>query len=154
MRHKRKMRWVITGTSPDKYQGKIHYNIFSKKIKSAELKSISENDINQEFGTILSEISAGDYIGKRICFSATVRAKNVTGRAALWIKICDSTEATIRFNNMKDNAIIGTTSKKYYSSVVDIPADSDTIFIGFILYGQGEIWMDNIEFNIVEKELD
>lgn len=144
-------RWIVTGTSPDKYQAKIHYNIFSKRIRSANLKSISESCTNREFGTIIREIKATNLIGKEVRFSGDIRSENVSGWAALWIRICDNSGDTLRFNNMKNKAITDTSDKKHYLAIVDVPVDADIIIIGFFLCGRGQIWIDNVEFDIVKN---
>jgi hypothetical protein len=54
---------------------------------------------------------------------------------------------------MQNRPIKGTTDWKKYDIVVDVPATSLGIAFGLLLAGQGQAWVDDIQFGVVGKDV-
>jgi len=103
-------------------------------IKSVEPDTEKKADISQM-------IIADKYKGKRISFSASMKAKDV--KTMGWIyarsgKIYPS------------NGIKGTKDWTHFVLVFDIPENhTENIELAFTLWGAGQIWIDDIKWEIV-----
>lgn len=142
--------WIITGTAPEKYQMNIDNKIYHMDSKSATICSISDEFSTEEFGTIMQQISAKNFVGKRMRFSGFVKSKEVEGWCGLWMRIDGNLGVTLKLDNMQSRAITGTTEWNYYSCVLDIPENAAVINIGVLLTGKGQIWFDNADLQEVD----
>jgi len=142
--------WIITGTAPEKYQVSIDHNIYHMGSKSAMIHSIGNEFSIGEFGTIMQQISAKTFVGKRMRFSGFVKTQDVEGWCGLWMRIDSALSVTLKLDNMQSRPITGTTEWNYYSCVLDIPENGAIINIGILLTGKGQVWFDNADFQEVD----
>lgn len=49
--------------------------------------------------------------------------------------------------------INGTNQWNYFSVVLDVPVKSELIAFGILLNGHGQIWMDELRFEIVDESV-
>lgn len=143
--------WLITGAAPDKYECCLDKDTFFKGTKSVYLKSLAAPLEDGDFGTVMQQFKAANYLGKRVRFSGFVKSKDVTGWGGLWMRIDGNTTNTLKFDNMQSRAIKGTTDWNIYSVVLDVPETSAIISIGILLSGEGELWLDNVRLEPVDK---
>jgi len=54
---------------------------------------------------------------------------------------------------MQGRAIKGTTDWTLYDIVLDVPDSASNIAFGALLTGKGQIWFDNLKFEIVDKSI-
>lgn len=94
---------------------------------------------SDKFATLMQSISAADYRGKRVSLSAQMKPFEIIGRAQLWMRIDGQNGQVLRFDNMEDRPITGTSGWANYSIVLDVPPASTAISFGFLLAGNGEI---------------
>ena len=105
------------------------------------------------FGGVRQAFEASPYWGKRVRFSAWIMvegANDIDGYEAgggLWIGV-PSPEGPM-YNRMEERALKGYTSWEYRDFVVDIPEGGQFINIGFWLGGQGQLWIRDLEFEVV-----
>lgn len=89
--------------------------------------------------------------------TAWVKTALTSGTAQLWLRVDDKSESeTSRpgtFDNMDDRPIKGSTSWTKYNLVVDVPDPSSSIVFGLMLIGTGEIWLDDVTFEEVSKDI-
>lgn len=142
--------WIITGTAPEKYQVSIDNNIYHMGSKAATICSVSEEFSTEEYSTIMQQISAKTFVGKRMRFSGFVKTQDVEGWCGLWMRIDSALGVTLKLDNMQSRAITGTTEWNYYSCILDIPENGAIINIGVLLTGKGQIWFDNADFQEVD----
>lgn len=142
--------WIVTGTAPEKYQIGIDDNIYHMGSKAATIRSIADEFSTEEFGTVMQQISAKTFVGKRMRFSGFVKTKEVEGWCGLWMRIDSVFSVTLKFDNMLNRAITGTTEWNYYSCVLDIPENGAIINIGILLSGKGQVWFDNADLQEVD----
>lgn len=143
--------WIITGSASEKYQACIDSKIFHMGSKSATLFSIADDIYDQEFGTIMQQISAKNYLGKRMKFSGFVKTKAVEEWCGLWFRIDGEPGTMLKFDNMQSRPIIGTTDWNHYACVLDVPAAAKILNFGILLSGKGQVWLDNVSLEEVDK---
>ena len=143
--------WIITGTAPEKYQIGTDHTIYHLGSKSAMIRSIAEEYENGEISTIMQQISAKNFAGKRMRFSGFVKTQNVQGWCGLWMRIDNTLGTTLKLDNMQSRAITGTTEWNHYFCILDIPENGAIINLGMLLYGKGQVWFDNADFQEVDR---
>jgi hypothetical protein len=149
--------WVFAG-KPQEYDCGIdpkasHNGQFSSYIKSKEgLKPTG-------FGSVVRDFSAAPYLGKRIRFSANLKSDDVHGWGGLWMRVDDANRpkngfpASVALDDMHNRSIHGTTAWQNYAIVLDVPEGATGIYIGFLLTGQGELWMNGNKVAIVGSNI-
>jgi hypothetical protein len=142
--------WRLTGQNPADYEtGVDAANPYNSR-PSAFLKS---KTIGEGFATLMQPFSATQYRGKRVRFSAWVKSENLTDWAGLWMRIDGpaqgGTPPVLAFDNMENRSIKGTTPWTKYDVVLDVPQAGNTISIGILQGGPGQVWMNSAEFAVV-----
>lgn len=145
--------WIVTGTAPEKYVAGIDTKNFHMGSKSATLYSSSDEIYDQEYGTIMQQVSAKKYCGKRMCFKGFVKTKDVEQWCGLWFRIDGKHGEMLKLDNMQNRAISGTTDWNFYSCVLDVAHDSELLNMGVLLSGRGQIWIDNVSLEEVDKNV-
>lgn len=105
---------------------------------------------SHSFGTFMQTFAAKKYLGRRVKFSAAVKTKNAT-YVGLWMRV-DGSLGSIRFDNMRNRPIAGTTGWKVYDVVLDVPRNAVSISLGLLDSGTGEAWMSGSTFGIVGQD--
>ncbi|HYV86887.1 MAG TPA: hypothetical protein VFB49_13320 [Patescibacteria group bacterium] len=145
--------WIRAGSHPGEYDMGVDRTnrragraIAFVKGKAAEFHG---------FGTLMQSATAGDYRGKRVRFSADVRSEKVqSGWAGLWFRIDGARPGeTLGFDNMQDRPLLGTTGWKRVEIVLDVPESAVGMAFGILLTGDGEVWMDNLKFEVVQRDV-
>jgi len=133
------------------YEAGIDKEIKKTGLASLYVKSTIDRPVGS--GSVGQVFAANAFRGKRVRLTAAVKAENVEGRAGLWMRV-DSTETTsLAFDNMLNRPIQGTADWKRYEIVLDLPEDASKINFGMLLFGKGQIWVDDFEFEIVDTNV-
>lgn len=141
--------WYIAGTKPADYEMGTQHVTGSAGKQSAYIKA-KPGAAGNGFGTLMQTISAQDYVGQRVRLSARMKSENASG-FQMWFRV-DGQGKMLRFYNMQDRPVIGTTDWKRYEIVLDVPPGSTTLNYGFFLQGgQGEGWADSVALEQVDK---
>lgn len=143
--------WLITGVAPQKYQMGLDHEIYHMGSKAATICSFEDGIHDGEYGTIMQQISAKSYVGKRMRFSGFVKSEEVEEQAGIWMRLDNAKGETLKFDTMQNRPITGTTGWNYYSCVMDIPETTALINMGVFLQGKGQIWFDNADFQEVDR---
>ena len=138
--------WILAGTAPAEYETRVDTDHAYQGHPSALLKSKQARTTG--FGTLMQQISAGQYEGKRVRLSGVVKSEEVTGWAGLWMRV-DKEKEVLAFDNMQDRAITGTGDWQRYNVVLDVPRDATGISFGMLLTGAGEVWLSGMKFEVV-----
>jgi hypothetical protein len=141
--------WVKAGSMPDKYETGI---IKDKTTGSntAFLKSV-DGEI-KGFGTLMQQFNATVYKGQRIKMTGLMRCENVIERTGFWLRVDGKgTSIPLAFDNMSSRPLKGTTGWAEYNIVLDVPDNADAIAFGVLLTGTGQVWVDDIRFEVVNK---
>lgn len=142
--------WFLAGSKPANYQTSVDKTITQNGQPSAYLKSIVP--VTDGFGTLMQQVSASDYAGKRVRLRARVRSQDVGEWAGVWLRV-DKDKTTVAFDNMQNRAIKGTQPWEQCEVVLDVPEDATGIFFGILLSGSGEVWMNDVSFEVVGNDV-
>jgi hypothetical protein len=101
----------------------------------------------------MQTFSAESFRGKRVRMSGFVSAKDVADWAGLWMRIDGPKSQMLGFDNMQQRAVKGTRDWQKYEIVLDVPDEASEIAFGLLLTGKGQVWMDDLKFEVVGKEV-
>jgi hypothetical protein len=138
--------WFLSGSSPRSYEIGVVEDA-GRKGKVAFIKS-NTSKIKDDFGTIMQTFDAEMYKGKKVKLTGFIRSEEVKSWAAMWMRV-DDAKGSVSFDNMQDRSIKGTTNWNKYEIVLSVPERSTTINYGVLLSETGQVWMDNLTFEIV-----
>lgn len=139
--------WIVTGSAPQQF-------VFgSEKCANGKCAFIkSKTDTPNGFGTLMQEIYADHYIGKRLRLSALLKTAGAN-HAQLWMRMDGADGKMLGFYNMDDRPVTGTTDWKRYSLVLDVPEGTTLIAFGMFLDGKGEMWAEDFRLDPVSKNV-
>lgn len=143
--------WIMTGESPFDYEAGLDNSTVHSGNNSAYLKAKDKNA--RGFATLMQQIKSDQYRGERIRFSAFVKSVDVKAAAGLWMRVDHSSGEVLAFDNMMNRPIKGTNEWNHFSVVLDIPIKSEVIAFGILLNGSGQIWMDELGFDVVDDSV-
>ena len=151
--------WSL-GADPGAYESEIDTAASYHDQPSTSLKSTA-NANAQGFGTVQRSINDDlpQYRGKRIRFSANVKAQGVEGWAGLWMRIdgarnpANGRPAFLGFDNMQGRPIAGTKDWQSYSIVLDVPEAAVGIYQGLLLHGSGHVWLNGVKVDVVGNDV-
>ena len=142
--------WILAGSKPANYDTGVDRDTVYNAKPSAFLKAKADQD---GFGTLMQQFSADPYIGKRVRFSANVKSDNVARWAGLWMRVdgkdTDPSHASLAFDNMQNRPITGTTGWKHYDVVLDVSKGATGVFLGILLDGPGQVWLNDVKVEVV-----
>lgn len=141
--------WFKAGTDKDSYDMGIDKASGRDGKDAATIKSIKPKI--KTFGTLMQDANPEDYLGKRIRMTGYVKSSDAE-LAGLWLRIDGAIprEVPLSFDNMIDRGIRGTTDWTKYEIVLDVPNNATNMAFGALLEGTGQIWFDDIKFEIVD----
>lgn len=144
--------WFKAGNKPGSYEMGIDKGAGQDGKNAATIKSIDEKI--DGFGTLMQQSKPDKFMSKRIRMTGFLKSENVTGWAGLWLRIDQTgSQKPLSIDNMKDRKITGTTAWKKYEIVLDVPDNASLIAYGALLDGTGQIWFDDISFEIVDESI-
>ncbi|MDB4878389.1 MAG: transcriptional regulator [Gemmatimonadetes bacterium] len=112
--------------------------------------SMAGSDTNRaRFIGVGQFLSAANYLGKRIRFSAFVRVTNAQGAdIGLWMRV-DGVGVTEGFDNFSTRPLLGTTGWQQVEIILDIPNDAVGIAFGALMSGSGQFSVDDMKFEVI-----
>lgn len=144
--------WFLSGSNPYDYEMDVDHNHVYQGNVSAILQSKNSKKSNS-FGTMMQQFNAKLYKNSRVKLSAFIKTESITESSGLWMRVDDKYEDILQFDNMSDRPIKGTNNWNIYSVVLDVPEESEVISFGILLNGPGKVWIDNIKFTKVNKNV-
>jgi C-terminal processing protease CtpA/Prc len=96
------------------------------------------------FGNLLQRMDAAPYRGQRVRYRAWVRTDLPAGanRAGIWMRVDRAGGGVGFFDNMEARPITGRTGWRQYEITGDVAPDAQAVYLGALLIGQGQVWMD------------
>lgn len=144
--------WFLSGTSAKSYATGLAEGSAAKGRKAAFLRS--QGPVGKGgFGTVMQSIDAGRYAGKRVRFSAAVRADGVAGWAGLWLRVDGPYGKVLAFDNMDKRPIKGTSGWTRHAVVLEIARDAQELAYGLLLSGEGSVLLDEVRLEPVGPEV-
>jgi hypothetical protein len=138
--------WHLTGSKPAEYEAGVDAGQPHEGRNSAFLKS--KTGSVDGFGTMMQSIPAEQYRGNKVRLSGLVKSEEVTDWAGLWMRVDKGTQL-LAFDNMQKRPVKGTTGWLRYYVVLEVPKDATGIAFGILLSGPGQVWVNDVKFEIV-----
>ena len=128
---------------------------FDMENKSSGKKSIKLTRVKGQggssFTTLLFALPTS-YIGNSVSIEGDIKTENVeSGYAGLWIRLEDGKGGILGFNNMRNEAVTGTTDWKKYKIELVLYEQVEKIYFGGLFSGDGQVWFDNLSLKIDGK---
>lgn len=140
--------WFKAGSLPESYDMGGDPTVSHGSPGGGFIKSI-ESPING-FGTWMTTISPGEYLGHGIKLTAYVKTDNVANWVGLWMRV-DGIEFSTSFDNMGNRSLNGTTDWEQHEIILDVPNDANQISYGILLSGTGEAMVDGLELETASR---
>ena len=141
--------WIRAGSAPTQYDMGVDASTAHSGKSSGHIRSLSTNMTG--FGTLMQTCEGRAYRGKRVRMSGWVKSETVAGWAGLWMRVDGPAKDDIlAFDNMQSRPIHGTGPWRRYEIVLDVPKESKDIAFGILLDGMGEVWIDDLRFEVVD----
>jgi hypothetical protein len=143
--------WTIGGNDPQGYVIDVDPNLSFNGRPNAHLRSkLAPAPTNTQFGTLMTQVEAAPYRSKRLRFMAVVKAANVLGWGALWVRVDGAGSSTLAFDDMHDRPISGDVNWSRRQIELDVDPGAASIAYGLELHGEGEIWAGDDVLEVVE----
>jgi hypothetical protein len=139
--------WSVAGSHPSEYEMGLDRATRRSGAASAFLRG--RTPTAGGFGTLMQEIDAADYRGRRVRLSGFSKAAGVAGWAGLWMRV-DGPQGVLAFDNMQSRPIKGTGAWKRCEVVLDVPSGATAIWFGLLLSGPGQVWFDDLQVEAVD----
>jgi hypothetical protein len=143
--------WSITGDRVSSYQAGID-NLETVSGKGAKFLRYTQGD-DKSYAALVQAISAQRYLGQRVRFRAKIKTRNVSNWAGLWMQVQATQRPNAAFYNSSDQPIKGSTNWQLRSVTLDVPQDAVSIAFGVINSGNGQVWIDELSFEVVGKDV-
>jgi hypothetical protein len=143
--------WHITGSRAPEYEAGILQGITYGEDRVAQLRLRASVTEPSGFGAIMQTIAAPRYRGRRVCFSAVVRTREVTEWAGLWLRV-DGPNGPIDIDNMQDRPFRGTTDWVEGRIVLDVAEQATRLAFGALLSGAGAVDLARLRFEEASED--
>jgi erythromycin esterase len=111
---------------------------------SALLVRTNARAYGKSYGELRQRIRAIPYRGQRVRLRAAIRTALAPGaRVHMWMR------TGAAYDGMHDRPITGRTGWQLHDIVLDVPATATTIQLGFVLVGDGAVWLDSVSLEPV-----
>jgi len=141
--------WMLSGSNPEAYACGLE-TVAGQPGKSVFIKAKSATPTG--FATVMQMIAADQYRGKRLRLTAHLKSADAA-KVQLWLRVDGPDGKSLRFYNMDDRPVTGTTGWASYSVVLDVPPEAVNVAFGYFLYGKGEAWAKGFALTPVGKEV-
>ncbi|MBC7382380.1 MAG: hypothetical protein H7296_05205 [Bacteroidia bacterium] len=142
--------WYKAGSAPEMYEIGIEKGAGIDGSNAATIRSEGLHVMG--FGALVQNIKPGSYAGKRIRMCGYIKTEEVMGWGGFWMRIDgQKTCIPLAFDNMSNRKIKGSTNWVKCEIVVNVPKNATNIAYGALLSGGGQLWFDNLTFEIVDN---
>src|SRR5262245_40325576 len=144
--------WIKAGDDPKAYEIGVDQHERYRGKPSGYIKSVEPS---RGFGTLMQTFKASSYAGTRLKMTGSARSTSVEDWAGFWMRVDGptSSERVQSFDNMQDRPITGNTGWTKYQIVLDVPENADDIAVGVLLSGAGQVWIADLEFEVVDSNV-
>jgi hypothetical protein len=152
--------WIAAGNKAQDYEMGTDPGAGHNGKNAATIRSVRRKI--EGFGTLMQTFAADKYKGKRLRLTGYIKAADVEDWAALWFRVDGKTmnpvtgknvRKVLSFDNMSTRPITGTQDYTKCEIVLDVPDSATYIAYGALLDGTGQIWFDNLKFDVVTTDV-
>ena len=142
--------WHPSGTAEEKYDIGL-WKVGGHDSKTCGvIRSTKKSYFGDEYGSLMQTFSSQKYLGKRIQMSGFMKTRAVENWAGFYLRADrEDSKEPITFANMYDRPIKGTTDWHEYKIEIDVPLNTSKIAFGALLHGSGQVWFDDISFEVI-----
>ncbi|VEP15778.1 conserved hypothetical protein [Hyella patelloides LEGE 07179] len=144
-------QWFEAGSRPQDYA--MGADLREKRNGRASGTIQAQPGAIKGFGTLMQVFDASTYRGQRLRLRGYVKAEAVEDWAGLWMRVDGTSGQVLSFDNMQQRPIKGSNDWQSYDIVLDVPVASKNIAFGLLLSGSGQVWMDDLQFEVVDTEI-
>ncbi|WP_069658744.1 hypothetical protein [Arcticibacter eurypsychrophilus] len=142
--------WFLAGSNPDSYE----IGLVKDAERNGNVAFLKSKKTVDGFGTIMQSFNPSSYLGKRVRLSGYIKSKDVKNWAGMWFRIDGPDKANaLAFDNMQKRPITGNTAWKKYEIVLETPENATGFAFGVLQAGPGEVWLDDLKFEVVDKSV-
>ncbi|HKE17427.1 MAG TPA: hypothetical protein VKB80_21280 [Kofleriaceae bacterium] len=144
--------WFISGGARGHYEAAIDRAVAHGGRSSARLSPSVASPGG--YGTLMQLFRADDYRGRRMRMTAAVRGRGIEGRGDLWLRV-QGVESPADGPGLGGghDTLSGSFDWRAVSIVFDVPPAGDSIQWGVGLDGRGTIWIDDVGFEEVGRDV-
>lgn len=142
--------WWLTGAAPQDYRigltdksqvsGNNSLTIVSRDHPGVAASTAPPRD----FGALMHFVPAAPFRGRGLVLEAWVRADGVKEWTGLWLRVDSAERKPLRFENMAQRPIRGTSDWREASLRLEVPAEAESIAFGLVLNGSGRALIDAV----------
>jgi len=144
--------WYKAGSNPDRYEIGIDRGAGLDGSNAATIRS--EGTRVRGFGTLVQNLIPGNFAGKRLKMSGFIKTSEVSGWGGFWLRIDgQNVNDPFVFDNMGNRKIKGSTDWVKCEIIVDVPKKATNIAYGALLSGDGQLWFDDLTFEVVDQSV-
>jgi hypothetical protein len=104
-------------------------------------------------GELGQKIRADEYRGQRVRLTAYIKTKDVEGGVGIGMGSLLPDGSRGPYDDMTTRLITGTNDWQQVQVVVDVPEEATTILMGVVMYGPGQMWADDLQLDVVGKDV-
>jgi len=102
------------------------------------------------FGNLMQVLSAEGYRMRRVRLRAAIRVEGPNTRSQMWLRLDRADNSMAFLENMSANPVISP-EWKTYDITTSVPGDASRIVFGFMLFGGGNAWVDDVSLDILDE---
>jgi hypothetical protein len=136
--------WEVSSVSKD-FAAFLDRRVSRSGKGSGSIKSVVAEPEGE--GTLLQTFAVGLYRGRRVRMTGYLKTAAATS-AQLWMRL-DGADQTLASDTMAKRPITGTGDWVKCELVLEVPLAAINITIGALLRGTGQLWCDDVKFEIV-----
>ena len=142
--------WILRGQSPGQYEAGIGQGGIARGSDAKFLRHVTGS--GDSWSTLMQSVSAEQYRGKRVRFEAKVRTEGVSNWGGLWMGVVEGGKQSA-FYNTQQQPLAGDSGWQTRTVVLDVGTGASAITFGAICAGKGTVWIDELKFEVVGKEV-
>jgi hypothetical protein len=142
--------WMLGGSRATEYE--LNLDPTAVRGGHATVCLHDKNGNVDGFGTLMQQIQAAQYLGKRVRLSGYVKSEDVKSWAGLWTRV-DKGNSVVALDNMQNRGIKGTADWQQYAVVLDVPNDATGIAFRILLNGPGRVWLNGTKLEVVGTDV-
>jgi hypothetical protein len=100
------------------------------------------------FATAAQGVLATNYAGKRVRLTAKVQGEELAEWGGLWLR-GDAKGKVLAFDNMQQRPLTGSFAWREAAVVLQMPAEVDTLYFGFLMAGVGRMRATEFRLEVV-----
>ena len=145
--------WLMPGEA-DLRNYEIYLDRSVKKTgeQSVSLKAHSSESSAPGSTILIQYVRAVSYNNRRVRLTAFVKSEGAS-RANLFVRMDGDGMIVMNEDHMPNRQITGSTDWTEYQIVLDVPSGAQQLVLGIQLTGSGQIWVDDMRFEIVGESV-